>query len=113
MSIWMRGSILVSDYLICAEPSAFQGQGALKQIAERLLLRIWERGTPEEVAAAMADFLERYYAELLKARHTAPGHPEYLKWSQLVENWLYETSHIRVQYGIEYDGVAIEQLSPG
>jgi hypothetical protein len=93
--------------------SAFQGQGALKQIAERFLLRVWERGTPEEVAAAMAGFLERYYAELLKARPTAPGDPEYRKWSQLVGSWLYETSHIRVQYGIEYDGVAIEQLSPG
>jgi ABC-type lipoprotein export system ATPase subunit len=93
--------------------SAFQGHGALKQIAERLLLRGWERGTPEEVAAAMAGFLERYYEELLKARPTAPGDPEYRQWSQLVGSWLYETSHIRVQYGIEYDGVAIEQLSPG
>ena len=27
--------------------------------------------------------------------------------------WLYDTSHITVQYGIEYEGVAIEQLSPG
>jgi ABC-type cobalamin/Fe3+-siderophores transport system ATPase subunit len=31
----------------------------------------------------------------------------------ILGSWLYETSHIRVQYGIEYEGVAIEQLSPG
>jgi hypothetical protein len=30
-----------------------------------------------------------------------------------VSAWLYSTDHIKLRYGIEYDGVAIEQLSPG
>src|SRR5258706_2863379 len=34
-------------------------------------------------------------------------------WSQSLAAWLYDTSHIRIDYGIEYEGVAIEQLSPG
>jgi hypothetical protein len=34
-------------------------------------------------------------------------------WTLCVADWLFDTSHIAVEYGIEYDGVAVEQLSPG
>src|SRR6266852_7973468 len=34
-------------------------------------------------------------------------------WTQAVAAWLYSTEHIAIQYGIQYEGVAIEQLSPG
>ena len=34
-------------------------------------------------------------------------------WNKDVAAWLYDTSHITIRYGIEYEGVAIEQLSPG
>jgi hypothetical protein len=34
-------------------------------------------------------------------------------WYKAVSAWLYSTDHIRLRYGIEYDGVAIEHLSPG
>ena len=34
-------------------------------------------------------------------------------WYKAISAWLYSTNHIKLRYGIEYDGVAIEQLSPG
>ena len=34
-------------------------------------------------------------------------------WVQQVAAWFYSTDHIHMQYSITYDGVAIEQLSPG
>lgn len=30
-----------------------------------------------------------------------------------LSDWLYSTDHITVSYGLQYDGVDIEQLSPG
>ena len=35
------------------------------------------------------------------------------EWGKRLSEWLYGTSHIRVVYGIEYDGIRIEQLSSG
>ena len=34
-------------------------------------------------------------------------------WYKAVTAWLYSTGHIKLRYGIEYDGIAIERLSPG
>jgi ABC-type cobalamin/Fe3+-siderophores transport system ATPase subunit len=35
------------------------------------------------------------------------------EWAQAIAAWLYDTTHVEVQYGIEYESVAVEQLSPG
>lgn len=34
-------------------------------------------------------------------------------WTGQVSEWLYSTDHIRVSYSLQFDGVDIEQLSPG
>jgi ABC-type Mn2+/Zn2+ transport system ATPase subunit len=40
--------------------------------------------------------------------------PEQMQeWLQRVGTWLYSTDHIQMRYSVTYDGVAIEQLSPG
>jgi energy-coupling factor transporter ATP-binding protein EcfA2 len=93
--------------------SAFQGHGALKEKVSQLLVLAWQQGSAEEVAAAMDDFLEKYQPELLKAKPTLNDGTGSREWLKSVANWFYGTSHIRVQYGIQYEGVAIEQLSPG
>jgi DNA repair exonuclease SbcCD ATPase subunit len=67
----------------------------------------------EEVAAAVDDFLEKYQGELLKARPTLGDENGTRQWLQSVADWFYGTRHIQVQYGIQYEGIAIEQLSPG
>jgi hypothetical protein len=39
--------------------------------------------------------------------------PRYREWAAQLSAWLYSTEHIRIGYSIQYDGVEIEQLSPG
>lgn len=93
--------------------SAFRGRGALGEKAREYLLSAWKTGTPEAVDAAM----ERFRADLLKevkaAQPTNVDPQERREWPQRVATWLYDISHIRVRYSIEYDGVPVEQLSPG
>jgi len=34
-------------------------------------------------------------------------------WSDQISTWLYGTDHVEVSYGLEYEGVDVQQLSPG
>ena len=42
-----------------------------------------------------------------------PEGSNFRAWARGVSDWLYSTNHITVGYGLQYDGVDIEQLSPG
>lgn len=93
------------------DDSLSRGHGALRRLAERFLLWGWLHGSAEDVAAAMDDFREKFAKDMLKA---IPSHvSDRSAWGQQLANWLYDTAHIRIDYGIEYEGTAIEQLSPG
>ena len=92
--------------------SRFRGHGALRKEAGALLLPGWLEGSAEEVASSMEEFLRQMQPELGKARPSLESGAE-KTWTQSVGDWLFSTEHISVQYGITYDGVAIEQLSPG
>jgi energy-coupling factor transporter ATP-binding protein EcfA2 len=85
----------------------FMGRGALQGIAKEELLPAWRQGEPAGVRQALADFYEQYFVN--EPRPTvAVG-----TTAADVGDWLFATSHIRVQYGIEYEGVPISRLSPG
>ena len=93
------------------DESAFRGHGAVRRLAEDFLLSSWIHGSAEDVAAAMDEFREKFGKEMLKA---IPSDIEDRSaWGQQLADWLYDTSHILIDYGIEYEGTAIEQLSPG
>jgi hypothetical protein len=88
--------------------------GGLLGIAKTELLPFWSRGSAEDVANAMTQFVTRHRDDLLvKAKPQDIQPDEDREWVQRVADWLYGTDHITVEYGIEYDGVAVEQLSPG
>lgn len=92
----------------------FKGKGTLLTIAKSELVAAWERGTPQEVSAAMAAFREQHEQGLIDhAPVSKTDKEEYGKWARRVSDWLYSTSHLSVSYGLQYDGVDIEQLSPG
>ena len=38
---------------------------------------------------------------------------EFRAWLKRFAHWLFSTDHIGIQYGIEYDGLDIQKLSPG
>ena len=93
--------------------SRFRGHGALKKHAEKLLLEPWRTGSPETVADAMEDFLQELGNELVKAIPDLPDEHARRVRKQEIGTWVYSTDHIKVRYGITYDGTPIEKLSPG
>ncbi len=93
--------------------SSFRGHGALEGHAKRSLLGPWRTGSPETVADAMEKFLQDLGSELMKAIPDLPDEHAKRVRKQEIGTWVYSTNHIRVQYGITYDGTPIERLSPG
>ena len=90
----------------------FRGRGAIRKAVEEHLAAAWRKGSAEDVAAAMDHFREELQKEL---KNMPPWvSPEQRRaWNKGIASWLYDTAHIKLRYGIEYEGVAIEQLSPG
>jgi ABC-type lipoprotein export system ATPase subunit len=94
--------------------SDFKGKGSLYRAAADLLLGPWTNGSADDAANAMASFREAYdesfreYGKVNKADRDA-----YLDWTQNIAEWLYSADHIRVAYDLQYDGVKVDQLSPG
>jgi ABC-type lipoprotein export system ATPase subunit len=92
----------------------FRGHGALLGAAQASLGEAWLRGSSQEVAEAMNHFRAEHEQGLLAhapVERTAPEN--YRRWGEQLTEWLYGTQHVTVSYGVQYDGVEIEQLSPG
>jgi predicted ATPase len=78
------------------------------------LKKVWETGTAEQVAEALAIFRETHeHAILEHAQFERTDQANYSTWAIKVGNWLYSTNHISINYSVQYDGVDIQQLSPG
>ena len=102
------------ELLDLRELGPFKGKGTLFETASLELLPAWSRGTSAEIAAAMADFRNRHEHQLLEHAPVKRSEGEaFAVWARKISEWLYGTSHISVSYGLQYDGVDIERLSPG
>jgi energy-coupling factor transporter ATP-binding protein EcfA2 len=88
----------------------FRGKGELRKAAETALGAAWRQGSAAAVTAAMSKFIADN-SELLKQHK--PADEAFREWARKVSAWLYSTDHIQVGYGLQYDGVDIERLSPG
>lgn len=101
------------DFIDLRVAEKLRGKGTLRKAAEQYLLTAWTSGTPEDVAAAMEAFRSEYQKDLISA--VPPGVPmrERSTRIQQVAAWLYDTSHVKVEYSIQFDSVDIEHLSPG
>jgi hypothetical protein len=92
----------------------FRGRGALLEAAKAELLPAWETGSSAAVADAMSRFREAHESQLIEhAPVERSDAPAFREWGGKVSAWLYGTAHIRLSYGVQYEGVDIEQLSPG
>jgi AAA domain, putative AbiEii toxin, Type IV TA system len=92
----------------------FRGHGQLRSAVRTSLLTAWERGTRQEVSDAMARFRHENDQEILKHCPIDPKEVDrYQAWGARIAEWLTSTNHIHVRYGVQYDGVEIERLSPG
>jgi energy-coupling factor transporter ATP-binding protein EcfA2 len=101
------------DLVDLRSATVFKGRGGLQKIVESRLLQAWRTGGASDVASAMEEFRLAHKDDILKARPAFTTAEEVRAWLHRVGDWLYGTDHISIRYGIEYDGVAIEQLSPG
>jgi hypothetical protein len=110
LDTWVAGG---EELLDLRKETRFRGHGAVRSEAERDLLQAWKYGTAEDVANAMDAFRLKSQSDLVKAMPASVSTEQREAWLQTVAAWLYDTGHINIEYGIEYDGVAIEQLSPG
>jgi energy-coupling factor transporter ATP-binding protein EcfA2 len=93
--------------------SMLRGHGALAREAQRLLLPAWKTGGSDDVARALQKFIQEFHSEFKKSMPPTITATSTSEWWQHVASWLYGTDHIQMRYSITYDGVAIEQLSPG
>jgi ABC-type lipoprotein export system ATPase subunit len=110
MDSWVKAG---EDLLDFRKESQFRGIGALRKQAEQYLQDAWQTGTADAVAKAMDAFRSKFSKDLLASIPNMIQPEERRAWNQSVAAWLYSTDHISIRYGIQYEGVAIEQLSPG
>ena len=105
----------VGEMLIDARAAGdFKGKGSLAKVAEQLLLPAWQSGDAQQAAEAMIAFRSDY-DELFRsaAKVDKEDKRAYAEWATKVSTWLYDTRHISVSYGLQYEGIEIETLSPG
>nr|WP_315594112.1 AAA family ATPase [uncultured Cupriavidus sp.] len=88
----------------------FRGRGELQKRATEKLFSTWSTGSAATAAGALLEFVKANEADL---RAHIPDGDAFRSWARDVSDWLYSTEHISVGYGLQYDGVDIEQLSPG
>lgn len=98
------------DLLDLRTNGPFKGRGELLRSARTGLMAAWANGDAAQAATALLDFVKANEAAL---RTHMPESVEFRAWARKISDWLYSTDHITVGYGLQYDGVDIEQLSPG
>ena len=92
----------------------FKGLGSLMEAAEKILAESWRAGTANEVTNAMSVFRSKYNDTIRNAANINKNDVAAMRrWGANVSEWLYSTDHIQISYGMQYDGVEIETLSPG
>jgi AAA domain, putative AbiEii toxin, Type IV TA system len=92
----------------------FKGIGSLTREAHDMLAQAWETGNSAIIAAAMNAFRAKHTEDFIEnAPYPRTDSTNYRPWSRRFAQWLYSTKHISIEYGIKYDGIDIQKLSPG
>ena len=103
---WLERGSALFDQRRTIPHGTMQGLG---DAARRILMPAWMFGDPERIRPAMDEFLEAFRDRNLPPRM-------YLRTDVTVQDvfeWLYEVDHIRLSYGLKYNSVELEHLSPG
>lgn len=81
----------------------------LAKAARETLLPAWLSGDAEKIKAALTKFLEPFRNPEMPPRTYVRND---VTMQDLFE-WVYEVDHVRLNYGLKYNGTEIEKLSPG
>jgi ABC-type lipoprotein export system ATPase subunit len=103
---WLSRGIVLFDQRRTIPYGTMQG---LTDAAARILVPAWRSGDPDTIKPAMEQFLAEFRKKELPPR-------SYLRSDATLHDllqWLYEVEHIRLTYGLKYNGVQLENLSPG
>lgn len=102
----LEGWVARGETMMDLRRMPYGARGGLASEARSILLPAWQKGSSDEVRASMAGFIEKHAQQALQSRAQGFTPVDY-------GEWLFSTDHIRVQYGILYEGVEIARLSPG
>jgi len=94
--------------------AGFRGVGTLAQIANTELRQTLETGTADQISQAVSNFAQTNLKSLLDhSPYQKTDTINYNVWMNKIGSWLFGADHIIPTYSIRYDGVDIQQLSPG
>ena len=81
----------------------------LKDATARILVPVWESGNSLLIKPAIEDFLKEFHKiELPPSKYLRTG-----VTLQDMLDWIFEVKHVRLRYGLKYNGAELEKLSPG
>ena len=103
---WLERGGVLFDRRTSIPYGTMQGLG---DAARKILEPAWTSGDPEKIRLALERFLEEF-----RRRDLPPS--KYLRAGVSVQDvfdWLYEVDHVRLSYGLKYNGTELEKLSPG
>ncbi len=83
----------------------FQGNG-LAKTATAELEPVWRKGTPQEARAALDGFIQKYGNAAIEVLADGVTLRDFAEW-------LFSTDHVSIEYGLLYEEVELERLSPG
>jgi hypothetical protein len=102
------------DDLFDLRSGPFAGKGTLARKAREIFEQAWTTGNAASATEAMGKFREAYADTLLESGRIKKTDPDrYRPWTRRFARWLYSTHHIAITYGVRYDNIEIEKLSPG
>lgn len=81
----------------------------LGDAARKILVPAWISSNPDQIKSAIEEFLSEFRKPELPPRI-------YMRSEVTVRDvfeWLYEVDHVHLSYGLNYNGVELEKLSPG
>ena len=89
----------------------FRVRGRLAERAHEVLSDVWESGTGKDIVNKLLDFRTIFESQQEEVTLTSQLKPAVTEAA--FDDWLFDPSVIRLTYGIKYDGIELENLSPG
>jgi DNA repair exonuclease SbcCD ATPase subunit len=100
---WLDRGAVLFDQRKAIPYGTMQG---LAEAARKILVPAWTSGHPDSIGAAHDQFLTEFKKSYVTYLREGVTRLDLL-------HWLFEVDHVRLTYGLKYNGVELEKLSPG
>lgn len=105
LNAWLKRGSVLFDQRRTLPYDTFIG---LSKAAQRILGPAWSSGDPDIIREAHEQYLEEFKKDLKPKDYLRSDATQ-----QALIEWLYDVEHIKLNYGLKYNGVDLEKLSPG